>query len=169
MNAGDPDTVLDLAIEAFLALLRAGWGNIKGLAAAMGKDPEEFLSDWAQANWEAVVEAAISPRGRTFIEPYGDGADCNPVGSRVWMAGVASTHAVHCVPRSGTSAWDYLMGEEVEFPQTSLLVDRFAIATADGWYAEQPPFDHVLTTFRGREALFRLSDVRFVLREVTAG
>ena len=61
------------------------------------------------------------------------------------------------------------MGEEAEFPLMGLLVDRFAAPTADGWYAELPPFDHVLTTFEGREALFRLSDVRFVLREVTVG
>lgn len=165
MITRNPDTVLGLAIEAFLVLLRSGWSNIKELAVAVGRAPEEHLSDWAQANWEAVVEAALSPCGGVFIEPYGDGADINSVGSRVWMPGTTSTHAIHCLPRLGASAWDGLTGRLAEFPQMGLFVDRFAAATASGWYAEEPPFDHVLTTCEGRENLFRLSDVRFLLRE----
>lgn len=166
MTVADTDAVLEAAMDGFLTVLRAGWTSTRALAELLETDPEAFLSDWSQANWETLVEAALSGGGRLFIEPYGDGADCNPVGSRIWMPGVASTHAVCCVARSGASVRDQITGTETDLPPPGLLIDRFATATPGGWYAEQPPFDHVLAAMSGREVLLRLSDVRFTLREL---
>jgi hypothetical protein len=116
-----------------------------------------------------IVEAAAAAShvpGRTFLEPYGDGADCNSVGSRVWMPGVESTHAIHCVPRIGSVVWDHLMQSEVEVPSAGLLFDRFAVRTDAGWYAERPPFDHILAFVDGREALFAAADIELILRKI---
>ncbi len=160
------ERLLEPALRTFLEVLCSNWASIGALANLKQTDPEQFRADWAQANWEAIVEAAVST-GQVFVEPYGDGADCNAVGSRVWMPGVRSTHAVSCYPVVGRRAVDRLMGEEITFPDGGLLVDRFACPTEEGWYSERPPFDHVLTRSAGeREALFRLSEVGFTLRSV---
>jgi hypothetical protein len=166
MNTAETDVRLGLALDAFLRLLCAGWEAVEELAKRTQREPNEVLADWAQANWETIVEAAISLDGKVFIEPYGEGADCNSVGSRVWMPGVASTHVVNCTPRSGNQVWNVLMEEYVQFPEEGYAVDRFATPRKDGWYAECPPFDHVVTTASGQDALFRLSDVSFVLRRL---
>lgn len=162
MSTADSDVVLDAAMEVFRTVLRTGWCQLTELAAVIGRDPHEVLSDWAQANWEAIVEVAIWSRDGAFLEPYGEGADCNRGGSRVWMPEAVPTHAVCCVPRSGTALGDCLTGDEVEVPESGFVVDRFVTLTSNGWYAEEPPFDHVLTLPGGREAMVRLSEVRFV-------
>lgn len=163
MKAG----VLDLALGTFLDVLRSGWVSVGDLAALKGVAAEVLRADWAQANWEAIVEAAVS-EGHLYIEPYGDGADCNSIGSRVWMPGAKSTHVVSCYPLAGISVVDRLLGQDVTFPGEGLPVDRFACLTDEGWYEERPPFDHVLTILPGgREALFLASDMRFALRPVS--
>ncbi len=166
MNPAEDDERINLALSVFLGMLRAGWEAVGDLAKSTQREPNEVLADWAQANWETIVEAAVSPDGKIFIEPYGDGADCNSVGSRVWMPGAVSTHVVNCVPRSGDQVWNVLLEEYMRAPEEGYAVDRFAAHREDGWYAECPPFDHVVTTASGQDALFRLSDVSFVLRRL---
>ena len=166
MNPAETDIRLGVALQVFLRLLCAGWEGVEALAKSTLREPNEVLADWAQANWETIVEAAVSLDGAVFIEPYGEGADCNSVGSRVWMPGAASTHAVNCIPRSGNQVWNVLLEEYVRFPEEGYAVDRFATPREDGWYAECPPFDHVVTTASRQEGLFRLSDVSFVLRRL---
>lgn len=157
---------LEPALQTFLAVLKAGWDAVGNVAALKQTDPQEFRSDWAQANWEAIVEAGVSD-GYVFLEPYGDGADCNQTGSRVWVPGAVATHAVVCMPLLGDSAVDRLIEKEVVFPQDGLVVDRFASLTAEGWHSEQAPFDHVLSFSSGQsEMLFRSKDLRFELRKV---
>lgn len=168
----DVEAVLPVAIEIFLELLRAEWDNMSKLARLLQTANESFLADWAQGNWESVVEAAMASivgPGQVFLEPYGDGADCNSVGSRVWMPGVSSTHVINCVPRAGLVAWDYLMNAELEFSPDGLPVDRFVTLTRQGWYSEEPPFEYVLAYTEGREVLVRASDVDFSLHEVGFG
>ncbi len=158
---------LEPAIEAFLVVLRGGWKAIAAVSASRGdRGSSQFLADWAQANWEAIVEATVSSTGLVFLEPYGDGADCNPVGSRVWMPDALPTHAVCCKPIVGLGACDWLSDEEVVFPDCGIAVDRFAALSSEGWWVEQAPFDHVLGSSDGCERLFRLSDVRLVLSAV---
>ncbi len=151
------------AVDTFLHVLRACWTELGSLASRLEERQSEFLSDWMQATWESVVEASVASGSRTFIEPYGDGADCNTTGSRVWMPGVESTHAVCCVARQGGSVKDVLTGERVELNE-GWPVDRFVSRTGDGWYREELPFDHVLVLADGGEAVFDLNEVRFILR-----
>lgn len=51
-----------------------------------------LLDDWLQANWEIIVEAPLN----VFLEPYGDGADCNGASSRVWEPAKLPTHKLMC-------------------------------------------------------------------------
>ncbi len=164
MNSTDLDIRLSLALDTFLHLLRTGWNQVEFLAEQTQRSPGDVLADWAQANWEFVVEAAVSVNGRIFLEPYGDGADCNAIGSRVWMPGAASTHVVNCAPRQGDESIDMLSGNTIRFPERGFPVDRFAALRADGWFEETPPFEHVLVTALGQEALFPLSDLQFLLQ-----
>lgn len=164
------DAILQSALDVFMNLLRREWFDVERLTKTLEPSgADAFLSDWAQGNWELIVEAPIAAHvapGRTFLEPYGEGADCNAIGSRVWMPGAKSTHAVHCVPRSGDVAWDHLLQAQSTFPATGMPFDRFATHTETGWYVEKPPFDFVLISSMGRESLFRLADVRFILHEI---
>jgi len=163
MNSGETNSLLDAAVGVFVQIICSDWWAVEGLAKTAHREPAEVLAEWAQANWETVVESSVSPDGKVFIEPYGEGADCNAVGSRVWMPGVASTHAVTCVPRSGDQALDVLVGEYLGFPEGGYPIDRFVALTDEGWYAERPPFDHVLISVSGKDTVFRMSDLRFGL------
>jgi hypothetical protein len=156
-------SVLDASLAAFRDVLGGGWVSVGDVATLANRDPAEFRADWAQASWETLVEAALSPDGRLVLEIYGDGADCNGASSRVWKPDAVATHAIHCHPRTGPTAVDLLTGAAVTFPQDGFLVDRFACHSEDGWYREMPPFDGVLVSASGREALFRIDDLRFAL------
>lgn len=162
------DDSLHLALRVFRDVLCSGWAALDELAEQTKKPLDQLRADWAQANWESIVEVAVSD-GRVFLEPYGDGADCNPVGSRVWMPDVTPNHAVICHPSAGVSAVDWLRSAEVRFPSEGLTFDRFASLTREGWWTETPPFDHVLTlSSESGERLFRMSEVRFTLRRIDA-
>lgn len=69
------------------------------MATLAHRGPTEFLAEWAQVNWEMVVEAVVARTDKVFIDPYGDGADCNGASSRIWMPDAASTHVVSVVYR----------------------------------------------------------------------
>ncbi|MBK9261551.1 MAG: hypothetical protein IPM54_17315 [Polyangiaceae bacterium] len=167
MIQAELNTRLNQAIGVFLTVLRAGWHPMTALAQQMaGRDKEEVLADWAQANWEMIVEAAVAVNPQTFIEQYGEGAECNARGYRVWEPDAEPTHAVHCVLRDGNGICDVLLGEYVQFPDTGLQLDRFASRSANGWYLECPPFDHVLLRTGGRDVLVPLKDVRFTLKKI---
>ena len=164
MTQTDEATILNAAIAIFLEVLRAGWTPLCRLASqARFTSADEMLADWSQSNWEMIVEAAVSSGKGIYLEPYGEGADCNDVGSRTWMPGRASTHAVHCVPRGGARLRDTLMQVDVEAPRNGFSIDQFVSRTEEGWYVEAPPFDHVLVQTKNSEVMFPLSDVSFIL------
>ena len=152
------------AIRAFAEVLRSNWASVKAVGeSSPGRDAEEFASDWAQANWEMVVEAAISSDAAIYLEPYGEGADCNEVGSRVWRPGQSSTHEIRCSPRLNLALFDQLLEEQFPTPQQGILFDQFVTINSDGWYAKTPPFDYALCTLDGKERVVELASVNFVL------
>lgn len=158
---------LQKSIFTFLSLLRESWGSVLELGKTIpNRAPEEFVADWMQASWEMIVEAALSQNGIIFLEPYGDGADCNEVGSRVWRPGMASTHAVHCVSTEGKESFDVLTGKKICFPEDGYALDKFVTASNDGWYLAEPPFNHVLFFKDGKDTVVKLDDVEFVLKKL---
>ncbi len=154
---------LDEAIGAFLTVLRSSWATVRAsLVESAGWDGS-VLSDWAQANWEMIVEAALSRGDAVALEVYGDGADCNEGSSRVWKPSALPTHAVACLPRA-TAVKDQLTGQEVHFPPGGLPLSEFVtMAGGDGWYEVKPPFDSVLLVVGGEDVVVRISGLSFSL------
>ena len=160
------DDTLSRALDVFLTVLRMGWPAVATLAPPFDQGiAPTMLADWAQSNWEHIVEAAFAPEDRIRLEIYGDGAD-NGVSSRIWEPEAIPTHAVHCKPRAGTVALDLIETEEIEFPEEGFMLDRFVARTNGGWYDEDAPFDHLLVSVPGREYMFRNDEMRFFLVEV---
>jgi len=162
------DAIIQRAVLTFIQLLNSSWLEVRELAEAVpNRDTSEFLSDWAQASWEMLVEAAAaSSNGETvYLQPYGEGADCNEIGSRVWCPGVASTHALHISPLHGLELQDVLTGGAFTPPPGGVPLDQF-VTPADGWYRSEPPFSHVLVYLEEREKVVPVVSVRFLLAEI---
>jgi len=157
---------VDRAVVTFLQILRSGWEGVATLAKTTKQEVvAEMLSDWAQSNWEMVVEAAISTPAMVFLDPYGDGAEANGASSRIWMPEAKPTHAIHIVSRMRAAVlWDVLSEANRTLPREGFAIDRFVTRSVDGWYEEKPPFDHVLSYIDGSEALFRVEDLEFVVQ-----
>lgn len=163
---------LAVALDAFLTVLRSSWHSVRsGLVETAGWD-ESVLDDWAQANWEMIVEAALSREQRVILDVYAAGADCNDLSSRVWQPELRPTHAVACrTIRPDGPIRDHLSGLNIAMPSAGLRLTEFVTLTEDGWYRAEPPFDYALVDFDGVEAVVRLTEVSFVLvkAETSAG
>lgn len=157
---------LDVALDAFLRVLRSSWVSVrKGLVEAAGWD-ESVLNDWAQANWEMIVEAALSQEQRVVLDVYAAGADCNERSSRVWRPELLPTHTIACrTIRPDGVVRDRLTDQDIEMPSAGLCLSEFVALSQDGWYRAEPPFDHALVDSDGVEVVVSLSDVEFVLVE----
>ncbi len=165
MSASELRDNLNRAICVFLELIRNQWSRVSELATHGGTYARgSLVADWLEANWEMLVEATVSEEGRVVLEPYGDGADCNAVGSRVWKPGVTTTHEVVVIGRSGLAAVDALSGEAFDIANAGLHFEKFVTMTSEGWYAERVPFDHALCAKNGRDVVFSLRNVTFDLR-----
>lgn len=158
---------LAAALDAFLTVLRSSWHSVRsGLVETAGWD-ESVLNDWAQANWEMIVEAALSREQQVILDVYAGGADCNDPSSRVWQPEVRPTHAVACFTlRADGVTRDYLTGLDIKMPSAGLRLTEFVALTEDGWYRAEPPFDHALVDSDGVEAVVSLAEVSFFLVEV---
>lgn len=157
------------SIETFCDILNRNRQHVYELGQnTPGRDPDSFVADWAQATWEMTVEAAAtaSQGHLVYLEPYGEGADCNDVGSRVWHPGVSSTHSVNIVPRQGSLFLDALTGSSFLSPDGGVPLDQFVHPAKDGWYRTEPPFDHVLIYLREAEKVVALGELDFLLTPV---
>lgn len=136
----DDQISVDRLIRSFSRLLHLSWSEIE--QASQHVQTGSYLEDWLQANWEMFVEGALPPG--TFLEVYGDGADCNGASSRVYMPEAIPTHRIICLPKADdTKVVDRLGGGEIEFGPDGLSLDRL-VAIEETKYAEEPPFDCVL-------------------------
>jgi len=155
---------LNVVLDAFLMVLRSSWYSVReGLVESAGLD-ESILDDWAQANWEMIVEAALAREQQVVLDVYGAGADCNERSSRVWRPELLPTHAIACrTIRQDGLVRDRLTGQDIEMPSAGLCLSEFVALTQDGWYRAEPPFDHVLFDIDGVEVVVSLTDVSFAL------
>jgi len=118
-----------------------------------------LLVDWMQANWEILVEGRIG-FPHVFLEPYGDGADCNGESSRVFEPTKKPTHCVKLKPNKDMF-FDLLNKQEVS--GSVLVFDRFVSMTTDGWYQETPPFDKILVEHQNTQFVVDVLKVDFFL------
>jgi hypothetical protein len=172
INRAIPMRTLAVALEAFLTVLRSSWHSVRsGLVETAGWD-ESVLDDWAQANWEMIVEAALSREQRVVLDIYAAGADCNDLSSRVWQPELRPTHAVACrIIRPDGLIRDHLSGRDIAMPSAGLRLSEFVTLTENGGYRPEPPFDYALVDSDGVDAIVSLSEVSFVLvkAETSAG
>lgn len=123
---------------------------------------DEAFYDWAQANWELLVERPLCATGE-FLEIYASGSDYEAqLYSRVFFHHATPTHEISCESQK-IAVIDLLSGSE--FDPRDCIFDRF-VARKDSWFEEKPPFDHVLLVSGTAQYLASLSDVVFVKRPI---
>jgi hypothetical protein len=119
---------------------------------------DSFVIDWLQANWELFIEGSFSSEA-IRVEIYGEGADINGSSSRVTFPNDIPTASVKCIWSDVIE--DKLTHKMVKFKEP-ILFEKF-VTVKDGWYYEDCPFDAVLVQIEGKETIFDLKDVSFVL------
>ena len=159
-------TSIDIAVRNFASYLAASWAAVSEIAK-LAQDPESVRNDWVQASWELLVERGLLPG--QFLHIYGCGADCNNGSSRVYQPTALPTHVIACFARNTSTLYDLSAGTDVIVPETGYVIDKL-VSRMGHWHQEAPPFDHVLIQPSTQiQHLFRLIDVRFVLREILPG
>ncbi len=155
-------------IRLFAAALDGAWPAASALLESTDHARDNnLLGDWFQSMWEMLVEASFGGvKDPVFLEIYGDGADCNGATSRVYQPTAIATHAIHCFDPQSDRITDQLMQTPVEVPAEGLPVDRLVSLDGSGWYADRPPFDHVLVLQHGNPAVFRLDGLEFRLAPI---
>ena len=146
---------VDEIVRNFQQFLEASWQSVESMLP--------LTPEGEQANWEILVEAVIHPGGASFLEFYGEGAECNGASSRVWKPDAEATHRICCVPTDGNEVTDLVTGRSIE-PQD---LDFFGFGTPDRERFQflHPPFNVVVLNDReGIDFIIRLEDVRFEMR-----
>jgi hypothetical protein len=156
------------SLTVFRHVLCQSWDQVESLLEQTTDDLISSIGDWAQSNWEMIVEASVQEGDGVFLLHYWEGSDCNGKSSRVWHPKADLTHCVVFHPKDESGVlFDVLKGESVPIPSHGILLYGF-VSMKDGWHFHKPPFDHVLFEGRGGEsAVFRVSDVRFDLAPFT--
>lgn len=158
------------AVLNFRDHLNAGYASWLGSAQACLERDRGFLDeafyDWAQANWELLVERPLCATGE-FLEIYGAGSDYEAeLYSRVFFHGAKPTHEIFCEAAHGDAVVDVLSGRS--FNPSLCSFDRF-VAKVDTWYDDEPPFDYVLLSVGTTEHMAPVTAIRFALRAVRDG
>lgn len=160
---------LDAAIRNFGHGLVAGypsWLRAAHAALAAGNGYlDQAFDDWAQAQWELLVERTVLDQGE-FLDLCGSGSDYETeLHSRVFFHDATPTHEVGVASASGRQTTDVLSG--AAFDPSTMQFEQLVAYRAD-WYESEPPFDHVLlvTDSDGLERVAPLADVRFCLRRL---
>lgn len=161
---------VDVVMRVFADFLSASWGIAHQVASSLEEvEGSELVSDWAQANWEILVEAPLREMvgsRAAFLDPYSDGAECNGKSSRVWEPEALPTHRIVCLPRPGAALLDLLTNRVVEVSGSPLIFDHFAIHSEQGWHEEAAPFDCALAYHDDQEILLRLDQISFAAEEL---
>jgi hypothetical protein len=151
---------IDKLVRSYARLLRAAWDEV--VEEAKQSATGSYMQDWQQANWEMFVEAAL-PVG-TFLEVYGDGADCNGASSRVYMPSARATHVVVCVPPvGGGEVKELISATPVSIAAGGVRLQEL-VTISGTWYEARPPFDCVLVESGMGPMVFSLDDVIFDLK-----
>lgn len=156
-----------LKFAKFLSLSWDTASETKGILKRAGAS--EFISDWTQANWELLVELPFRDLAgfeNAFLEPYGEGADCNANSSRVWLPESLPTHRIICYPLDGDSIIDLLTGNSINISRNALIFDHFAAHSVNGWHEQASPFDCVLGYHDELEVLVHVEQISFAAEKI---
>ncbi len=158
---------VNITIANFISFLNAGYPAWRRAAEVASERDREFLdeafNDWAQANWELLVERTLCGIGE-FLEIYAAGSDYEAQSySRVFFHDALPTHEIVCQAAEQRVAVDLL--SEQAFDPERCSFDRF-VCYQESWYANAPPFDHVLLESGNSRFVTPVSAVTFLLRPV---
>lgn len=145
----------------FNNLLTSYWGCLSKLIE--NDSSGSLKDDWLQANWELIVEGQLGDKS-IVLEPYGNGADCNGLSSRVLYPDRQSTHKLICSVSSSQHVYDFLNGESLDITICDITFDHFVTIANDGWYYEVPPFDKILGEYKGAAVVVDFNNVDIILK-----
>ena len=130
---------LKAILQSFQFFLKTSW---EGLPHDLLQSRE--LEDWYQANWEIIVENAISKNSGygVFIDVYGDGADCNHSSSRVWFPDKPPTYSIR-------------VNDDFVFHSFGSIKDNV--------YTQMPPFEYVKGESKNDELVILFKEASFSL------
>ena len=127
---------------------------------------EDYFHDWAQANWELLVERIVCS-SQEGLGIYGSGSDYElATHSRVFFHSLKPTHEVICI--SQHKVIDVIENELVDL---DLYEFECFVSVGAGWFKITPPFDHVLLNERGvygggyRQVVIPLEKVEFSIKK----
>jgi hypothetical protein len=147
----------------FLLVAFPAWSRSAEIALERNRGfLDEAFDDWAQANWELLVERPLCGPDE-FLEIYGSGSDLEQqMHSRVFFHDAQATHDIR-LGSHGQVAVDLLSGDMIDLADFSI---QGLVARVGAGFNPEPPFDHVLASRGSRQALVPLSAVTFVCDKV---
>ena len=149
----------------FAELLSSSWLPVT--KAEQDFNIAECFADFAQANWELLVEGALVGQVAA-LQVYGDGADSNGASSRILFPNRLPSHRL-ILASDVTSFWDAMSQKDVKTANRKFEFDRLGSFTETGWFTEKPPFDFVnLTSNSDGEFAIALADFEPALEPVKA-
>jgi hypothetical protein len=154
----EADEFVDEAVRVFRHVVVSSWSAIEGISAR--DRTGSFRADWLQANWESIVEAGLAGGSPIYLQPYGNGADCNPRSSRVWRPDAIPTHEIVCAPKGDGTLYDELTKRQLI---GSVALEKFG-TIVNGYFVEASPFDRV--KLDGSDATLPVDGVTFGCVEV---
>ena len=149
---------LEAIMYNFKNFIELSWPAIDSIEYK-GLEKQDFIADWIQANWEILVELPLFKGTSKFLEVYGEGADCDPLSSRVWKPQAKPTNAIYIKSKNSTALIDEINGEDI---REEMLFGKF-IAWSDNKYYEAPPFNAILIENESGEHVVSLNKVQFFL------
>jgi hypothetical protein len=161
----------DNLIRGFASFLANSYGSWKATAEmTLNHDKgylDESFDDWAQANWELLVERPLLGT-QEYLEIYGSGSDYEmALHSRVFFHDAIATHRVALSVVGSDDLLDVLNDRRIGL--ADFHFERF-VAMKDGFYHDVPPFDHVLLLHNERNfddaAVIHQNQFRFDVKRI---
>ncbi len=170
------EKLLNKSIENFRQQLNSGFAHLKEAYKYYASDNnvrkdyfivdfDDFYHDWAQSNWELMVERIVCGVQESLVI-YGSGSDYEAASySRVFFHSLQPSHEVICEPVN--KAIDSFTNEEIDL---SLYSFEGFVCLDNGRYDTSPPFNFVLLHERGvygggyRQVVIPLEQVIFKIK-----
>ena len=153
---------IERAVQGFIGVTECSLEMLYGISMDFDNvEREEYFNDWLQANWELIVEKAICKPGE-YLQPYGEGADCNGASSRICFPKAKPTHFLRCANRLG-EVRDLLSGRIVD---VSKLDFHSFQNCAENTYSLKLPLNAVLFEGDTGSYLTSLKEVAFELNKL---
>ncbi|RYV02053.1 hypothetical protein SOPP22_10780 [Shewanella sp. OPT22] len=142
--------LLNSCIDSFISLLNVNFDMVNKSYEALKVESEksdsflvpfsDFFDDWAQANWELLVERVVCTPNESLVI-YGSGSDYEAAAhSRVFFQKAQATHEIVC---HSSKAIDWVSEKEIDLSKFEF--EGFVSVSGES-FDVSPPFDHIHLT-----------------------